>query len=81
MSKIHTYRAGRIRTLKDGVNITDYLLKHPDAIVTTKPPCMATLEEWERKGSHKAIDGCRGIEPDGHCEHGHPSWLLALGYI
>ena len=61
MKKIHVYRAGRVRTLKDGVSITD--------------------EEWERKGSHKAIDGCRGIEPDGHCEHGHPSWLLALGYI
>jgi hypothetical protein len=27
-----------------------------------------------------ATDGCT-IEPDGVCEHGHPSWLLYLGMI
>lgn len=27
-----------------------------------------------------ATDGCV-IEPDGVCEHGHPSWMLKLGYI
>lgn len=25
-------------------------------------------------------DGCE-VEPDGHCPHGHPSILLALGMI
>jgi hypothetical protein len=28
----------------------------------------------------EATDGCV-IEPDGVCEHGHPSWLLRLGLI
>jgi hypothetical protein len=27
-----------------------------------------------------ATDGCR-VEPDGVCEHGHPSWLLYLNLI
>ena len=26
-------------------------------------------------------DECGDVEPDGHCEHGHPSVLLALGLI
>lgn len=25
-------------------------------------------------------EGCE-VEPDGHCEHGHPSVLLAMGVI
>ena len=28
----------------------------------------------------EATDGCL-IEPDGTCEHGHPSWLRHLGVI
>lgn len=28
-----------------------------------------------------ATDGCEGLEPDGHCSHGHKSWPLALGLI
>lgn len=28
-----------------------------------------------------ATDGCEPVEPDGHCEHGHASVLLALGMI
>jgi hypothetical protein len=28
----------------------------------------------------EATDGCP-IEPDGVCQHGHPSWLLQLGLI
>jgi hypothetical protein len=27
-----------------------------------------------------ATDGC-SVEPDGTCPHGHPSWLIHLGYI
>ena len=27
-----------------------------------------------------ATDGCT-IEPDGICQHGHPSWFLKLGLI
>lgn len=28
----------------------------------------------------ETTDGCIA-EPDGVCEHGHPSWLIVLGYI
>ena len=28
----------------------------------------------------ESTDGCT-TDPDGHCEHGHPSWLLVLGII
>lgn len=28
----------------------------------------------------ETTDGCI-VEPDGVCEHGHPSWLVALRYI
>jgi hypothetical protein len=31
-------------------------------------------------GVVKAQDGCR-VEPDGHCEHGSPSWLLVIGIV
>jgi hypothetical protein len=43
-----------------------------------------SLEELQRQveedGGCEATDGCF-VEPDGHCEHGQPSWLLALGLI
>jgi hypothetical protein len=43
-----------------------------------------SLEELQRQleedGGCEAIDGCF-VEPDGTCEHGQPSWLLALGLI
>jgi hypothetical protein len=45
-----------------------------------KPPGMTTLSQWVSDGVAKATDGCR-VEPDGSCEHGHDSWLLALGFI
>ena len=48
---------------------------------TTKQPSIKTLEKWVYDiEMPKATDGCP-IEPDGVCEHGHPSWLLVLGYI
>ena len=28
----------------------------------------------------ECIHGCK-VEADGVCEHGHPSWLLKLGYV
>jgi hypothetical protein len=43
-----------------------------------------SLEERQRQleedGSCEAFDGCL-VEPDGTCDHGQPSWLLALGLI
>lgn len=32
------------------------------------------------EGVCETTDGCHA-EPDGHCEHGHPSWWLELGII
>jgi hypothetical protein len=46
-----------------------------------RPPSIATLERWSWDGEMKAIDGCGGVEDDGHCAHGKPSWLLCLGMI
>lgn len=44
-----------------------------------KQPSLQTLERWSCDGVAKALDGCR-VEPDGHCQHGFPSWILYLGY-
>ncbi len=82
MTKIHVYTKERgIRRLKEDVTLKQYQVKYPDAIIVCKPPCMATLEKWSNNCSCKSIDGCSGIEPDGYCEHGQPSWLLALNFI
>jgi len=43
-------------------------------------PDREALEEWAMDSVCEATDGCR-VEPDGICPHGHPSWLLVLGYI
>jgi hypothetical protein len=80
--RIRVYSKERgIRVLKEGVTLAIYQEKHPDAISLSKPPSITTLKKWLSNGSGKAIDGCSSIEPDGHCEHGQPSWLLAMGYI
>jgi hypothetical protein len=36
-------------------------------------PALEQLLEWQEEG------GCEAT--DGRCEHGKPSWLLALGLI
>ena len=76
----YVYRANRVRALKLDVSLSDYLAKHPDAYTVKHPPCVATLEKWSRDCGCKALDGC-WVEPDGTCEHGKPSWLLAMGMI
>lgn len=43
-------------------------------------PDDATLEAWVYDSIVEATDGCT-VEPDGMCEHGHPSWLLRMGLI
>ena len=49
-----------------------------------EPVRRPSLEELQRQveedGGCEATDGC-WVEPDGTCEHGQPSWLLALGLI
>jgi hypothetical protein len=44
-------------------------------------PTQAQLDEWESEGVAEATDGCGGIELDGVCEHGAPSWFRELGLI
>ena len=78
----YVYRNGRIKHLKEGLTpeqLTDYFAR-TGAIVCSKPPSITTLERYVSDGIAKAIDGCR-VEPDGTCQHGLPSWLLAMGYI
>ena len=76
----YVFRAGRIRLLKEDVNLTEYFTKHPDAYKIPKPPSVQRLEEWDNEGYCESLDGCR-VEPDGTCEHGKPSWLIAMGWI
>lgn len=41
---------------------------------------MRQIEEQHADGGCEATDGC-WVEPDGHCQHGCPSWLVKLGVI
>jgi hypothetical protein len=44
-------------------------------------PPLTELWDWvDEYGQCTATDGC-WCPPDGTCEHGHPSWLVALGLI
>lgn len=43
-------------------------------------PSFSDLAAWMEEGGCEALDGC-WVEPDGHCEHGSPSWLLHYGLI
>ena len=45
---------------------------------TEAEPDFSELEFMVYDGVAEATDGCT-IEPDGVCEHGHPSWLMYLG--
>ncbi len=47
---------------------------------TETEPSIEELTDWQNDCGCEATDGC-WVEPDGECEHGHPSWLLRLGYI
>ncbi len=48
---------------------------------TADMPDIETIIDWSHDGWMEATDGCGGIEDDGLCEHGHPSWMLELGMI
>jgi hypothetical protein len=49
---------------------------------TVDQPSGDSIEEMlEGTDDTQATDGCYGIEMDGTCEHGHPSWLLYLDMI
>jgi len=38
-------------------------------------PDIDEIITWEREGGCYTPCGC-WVEPDGHCEHGIPSWML-----
>ena len=48
---------------------------------TALEPDVETLWEMTWYDEMEATDGCDGIEVDGYCEHGHPSWMRWLGLI
>lgn len=68
-----------LRKLKEGVILENYKQKYPSAI-QVKKPSIKTLEKWSSDCGCKTIDGC-WVEPDGECEHGYPSWLIAMRII
>ncbi len=47
---------------------------------TVEEPDMDELEECLDEGYGTCTDGCM-VEPDGVCEHGHPTWLIKYGMI
>lgn len=48
---------------------------------TENQPGNDVLLDWLTDGGGaEATDGC-WVEPDGSCEHGHPSWLRHLRLI
>jgi hypothetical protein len=51
---------------------------YPEPEIPT--PSMDELLDMVHEGVVEATDGC-DVEPDGMCEHGHPSWLLAMDMI
>ena len=58
--------------------MSDNLTKYPKPV--TEEPSLEQLEDWVYDSVCESTDGCI-VEPDGICEHGHPSWLLYLGMI
>jgi hypothetical protein len=59
---------------------------HPYPAPTAPEPDPAKLALWARQvkaGERKmslATDGCR-VTWDRRCKHGHPTWLVQLGYL
>lgn len=54
----------------------------PDVKLTDHPGAMKVIERWAVDCIVPACcDECEDVEPDGECEHGHPSALRALGLI
>lgn len=83
MSKIYLIDKKTVRKLKDHATPEFLANKYPGRSFQPLKciPCQKTLERWFNDGGCKAVScGC-WIEPDGHCEHGNPSWLMALGWI
>ena len=59
--------------------VLDDLSSNPEPTVDV--PTVHEINTMWLDGVCMATDGCENIEPDGFCCHGHPSWLLHLGYL
>jgi len=73
---------GSVRKMKPGITLAFMQDKYPDKRIDKchKPPSINQMEEWMGECGCESLDGC-WVEPDGTCEHGQPSWMLALGFI
>jgi hypothetical protein len=77
---------GPVGGREPGTHPTDGRAPHPPPhpgkeVNHMRRPSLEELQrQLEEDGGCEAIDGCF-VEPDGTCEHGQPSWLLALGLI
>jgi hypothetical protein len=71
--------------IAEGISPTDYIANRlAKGWIHYRPgmqPSYNALREMVSDGICSATDGCDSVEPDGHCEHGYASWLLALGMI
>ena len=66
--------------LSDLINETtrDLLTDEPFPEPTEPRPEAEEIEAMLFDRACTATDGCEGMDPDGACCHGHPSWLLRL---
>lgn len=74
---------GKLKSMKPECTLEGLKAKYPAHSflkVKGQQPSVAKLENYMSDGVCPATDGCR-VEPDGVCQHGHPSWLLALNII
>jgi hypothetical protein len=65
------------------LNADEWLANAVVVVPSNEPACrpsFSDLSAWMEQGGCEALDGC-WVEPDGTCEHGHPSWLLHYGLI
>lgn len=68
-----------VKKLREEATLEQYQAKYPSA-VECFPPDEDQLGDWVHDSICETPCGCQ-VEPDGHCEHGNPSWLLVMGLI
>ena len=59
----------------------DLLTGEPYPEPTDERPTDEDVEAMLFDRACRATDGCNGVDPDGLCCHGHPSWLLRLSIL
>ncbi len=74
-------RHGKVARIKDGLDRDEVLARHPDWRPCVKPPSQSAIERMIENCSATATDGCRGVDPDGTCQHGCEAWPLFYSLI